>query len=116
MADMPDMVPTMAVTAAFAEGTTVIENVAHLRAKESNRLEVVAAELARMGVKTEVGESSLAVTGGSPHGAEIETYNDHRIAMSFALAGLKTPGVKISGEECVKKSFPDFWEVFAALY
>ncbi|HHP7234827.1 MAG TPA: 3-phosphoshikimate 1-carboxyvinyltransferase [Desulfobacterales bacterium] len=115
MADMPDMVPTMAVTAAFAEGTTVIENVAHLRAKESNRLEAVAAELAKMGVNAETGESSLAVTGGSPHGAEIETYKDHRIAMSFALAGLKTPGVKITGEECVKKSFPNFWEVFASV-
>jgi 3-phosphoshikimate 1-carboxyvinyltransferase len=50
------------------------------------------------------------------HGAEINTYNDHRIAMSFAVAGLAVPGVKIFGEECVAKSFPDFWERFALLY
>jgi 3-phosphoshikimate 1-carboxyvinyltransferase len=54
--------------------------------------------------------------GGHPQGAAIDTYNDHRIAMSFALAGLNVPGIKIKNETCVKKSFPNFWEVFKSLY
>lgn len=116
MADMPDMVPTLAVVAAFARGTTVIENVAHLRAKESDRLGAVAAELKKMGIKADCVGSGLRIVGGNPQGASIDTYNDHRIAMSFALAGLKVPGIKIKDETCVKKSFPKFWEVFESLY
>lgn len=116
MADMPDMVPTLAVVAAFARGTTVIENVAHLRAKESDRLSAVAAELTKMGVTAACTGDGLRIEGGYPRGAVIDTYDDHRIAMSFALAGLKIPGVKIKDETCVKKSFPDFWEVFNSLY
>jgi 3-phosphoshikimate 1-carboxyvinyltransferase len=116
MADMPDMVPTLAVVAAFARGTTVIENVAHLRAKESDRLGAVAAELTKMGIEADCVGSGLRIVGGHPQGAAIDTYNDHRIAMSFALAGLKVPGIKIKDETCVKKSFPNFWEVFNSLY
>jgi len=116
MADMPDMVPTLAVVAAFARGTTVIENVAHLRAKESDRLGAVAAELMKMGIEADCTGSGLRIVGGHPQGAAIDTYNDHRIAMSFALAGLKVPGIKIKDETCVKKSFPNFWEVFKSLY
>lgn len=112
MADMPDVVPTLAVVAAFAVGRTVIRNVAHLRAKESDRLAAVAAELSKMGIDVSVTDDGLAIDGGSPRGAEIDTYDDHRIAMSFAVAGLKVPGVHIKEEMCVKKSFPNFWEVF----
>lgn len=116
MGDIPDMVPTLAVTAAFAEGTTVISNVAHLRAKESDRLAAMADGLTRMGIEARAGADSLIITGGRPHGARIETYDDHRIAMSFAVAGLATPGVVILDETCVGKSFPTFWEVFEGLY
>ena len=116
MADMPDMVPTLAVVAAFARGTTVIENVAHLRAKESDRLGAVVAELTKMGIEADCIGSGLRIVGGNPLSAAIDTYNDHRIAMSFALAGLKVPGIKIKDETCVKKSFPNFWEVFKSLY
>ena len=116
MADMPDMVPTLAVVAAFARGTTVIENVAHLRAKESDRLGAVVAELMKMGIEADCTDSGLRIVGGNPQGAAIDTYDDHRIAMSFALAGLKVPGIKIKDETCVKKSFPNFWEVFKSLY
>jgi 3-phosphoshikimate 1-carboxyvinyltransferase len=115
MGDMPDLVPTLAVVAAFVEGRTVIGNAAHLRAKESDRLAVVVTELRKMGVGAEVTADGLAVTGGGAHGAEIETYDDHRIAMSFALAGLAVPGVKIRNPHCVEKSFPSFWKVFGAL-
>lgn len=116
MSDMPDVVPTLAVIAAFATGQTRIRNVAHLKAKESDRLGAVVAELNKMGVKADCTDTGMVITGGHPKGAEIETYNDHRIAMSFAIAGLKTPGIIIRDEGCVRKSFPNFWEVFEMLY
>ncbi len=118
MGDMPDVVPTLAVVAAFAHGTTVIENIAHLRIKECDRLSAVVTELSKLGVKVEERESAMIIHGdGGVHlkGAEIYTYADHRMAMCFAVAGLRIPGVKISGEECVGKSFPDFWQRFALL-
>ncbi|MCF8094739.1 MAG: 3-phosphoshikimate 1-carboxyvinyltransferase [Desulfobacteraceae bacterium] len=116
MGDMPDLVPTLAVVAAFAHGTTTIRNAAHLRAKESDRLSAVANELAKMGVKVHITEDGLRITGGSPKSAEIETYEDHRIAMSFAVAGLAVPGILIRNPACVEKSFPKFWDVFEGLY
>jgi len=116
MGDMPDIVPTLAVVAAFAAGTTRIKNVAHLRAKESDRLTAVVNELEKMGIAADCDGSTLTITGGRPRGAEIETYNDHRIAMSFAIAGLKAPGTVIRNESCVEKSFPRFWQVFETLY
>ena len=115
MGDMPDMVPTLAVVAAFAEGTTIIRNVSHLKAKESDRLTSVVTELVKMGIDARCSEDELIVTGGKPRGAEIETYGDHRIAMSFAVAGLVTPQTIILGENCVEKSFPNFWSVFEKL-
>jgi len=116
MGDMPDMVPTLAVVAAFAQGTTVIKNVAHLKAKESDRLTAVVNELTKMGVAAHCSDDELTVTGGRPRGAAVETYGDHRIAMSFAVAGLAAPGTVIRDERCVEKSFPNFWEVFEELY
>ncbi len=116
MADMPDLVPTLAVVAAFAEGETKITNVAHLRAKESDRLAAVSAELGKMGVCVVETEDGLTIRGGGARGARIETYDDHRIAMSFALAGLRVSGIEIENEGCVEKSFPDFWRVFEQLY
>jgi 3-phosphoshikimate 1-carboxyvinyltransferase len=116
MRDMPDMVPTLAVTAAFAEGTTVIGNVGHLRIKESDRLLAVAEGLQRLDVQVDEGQDSLTIRGGSPVGALIDPHNDHRIAMSFAVAGLVTRGVRIANETCVDKSFPEFWDRFEELY
>jgi 3-phosphoshikimate 1-carboxyvinyltransferase len=113
MGDLPDMVPTLAVVAAFARGTTTIRNVAHLKAKECDRLAAVMNELGRMGIETHSDGQTLTIVGGTPNGAEIETYNDHRIAMSFAVAGLMAEGTRIRDEHCVDKSFPDFWRVFA---
>ena len=116
MNEMPDLVPTLAVTAAFAQGNTVIQNIRHLRFKESDRLHALAVELNKMGIRVREGEDWLEIEGGKPHGAEIETYDDHRMAMSFAIAGLVIPGVKIKGERCVDKSFPGFWETLQKLY
>ncbi|MDO8955461.1 MAG: 3-phosphoshikimate 1-carboxyvinyltransferase, partial [Deltaproteobacteria bacterium] len=116
MNTMPDLVPTLAIVAAFAQGKTVIRNVGHLRHKESDRLKTVAGELAKMGVEVAEGKDWLQVERGKARGAEIETHNDHRLAMSFAIAGLAVPGIKIKGERCVAKSFPGFWETLKKLY
>ena len=116
MGDMPDLVPTLAVAAAFARGETMIRDVAHLRAKESDRLAAVQTELAKMDISAQIRDDDLIISGGSPHGVKIETYNDHRMAMSFAIAGLRIPGMGIKNESCVAKSFPGFWEVFDQLY
>ena len=116
MGDMPDMVPTLAVLSALRPGRTVIRNAAHLRIKESNRLEAMARELAKTGIHAEEREDGLVIAGGTPRGAEIETYNDHRIAMSFAMMGLVVPGIRIRDGGCVRKSFPGFWEEMGKLY
>jgi len=115
MADMPDMVPTLAVVASFAEGNTVIKNVGHLKEKESDRLSAVLNELLKTGIEAKSTGTDLVIKGGAHRGTEIDTYNDHRIAMSFAIAGLKIPGIFIKDEKCVEKSFPDFWKVFETL-
>ena len=112
---MPDLVPTLSVVAAFAKGDTVIKNISHLRKKESDRISAIANELRKMKIKVEEREDGLIIRGGDPKGATVETYNDHRIAMGFAIAGLKIPGVKITNPACVKKSFPEFWEILEGL-
>ena len=119
MGDMPDVAPTLAVVAAFAEGTTIINNIAHLRIKECDRLSAVVSELRKLGAEVEEEPARMIIHGknggGNLHGATIATYDDHRMAMSFAVAGLRIPGVIISDEQCVVKSFPDFWERFGQM-
>lgn len=113
--DMPDMVPTLAVLAAFRRGKTTITNVEHLRIKESNRLAAMAAELNRAGIKAAETADGLIISGGQMKAADIQTYNDHRIAMSFAVASLAAPGIEIADKKCVDKSFPEFWEELAKI-
>jgi 3-phosphoshikimate 1-carboxyvinyltransferase len=108
--DMPDMVPTLAMLAAFRKGQTVISNVAHLRIKESNRLAALVAELNRTGIEAQEMSEGLVIQGGKMRPAKILTYNDHRMAMSFAIAGLVVQGIEISDKKCVDKSFPSFWQ------
>lgn len=111
----PDVVPTLAVVASFAKGTTQITGVDHLQGKESNRIEAPKEELTKMGVKVSSTENSLTVTGTEPHGATVDTHGDHRIAMSLAVAGSRIPGMIINNPEVVNKSFPDFWSTIEAL-
>ena len=113
MSDLPDMVPSVAVAAAFAKGTSRFTNIGHLRHKECDRLAVMASELNKMGCSAECDETSLIIRGGAKmHGARIDPHDDHRIAMSFAVAGLVTGRQIIENEMCAAKSFPDFWERF----
>jgi len=111
MGRWPDVVPTLAVVAAFAQGTTVIKNVAHLRIKETDRLKAVARELSKIGTSVKELEDGLIIEGAKDmHRSMIDTYDDHRIAMAFAVAGLRVPGIRIKDPACVQKSFPSFWQ------
>jgi 3-phosphoshikimate 1-carboxyvinyltransferase len=109
MGDYPDIVPTLAMVAAYANGQTKISNIGHLKFKETDRISNTATELAKMGIKTKVTEDTMVVHGGRPKGAEIESYNDHRMNMSFATAALFADGTSvINGAEAVTKSYPQF--------
>jgi 3-phosphoshikimate 1-carboxyvinyltransferase len=106
-----DTAPTLAVLGAFASSPVSIRNVQHLRWQESDRLHAVATELARLGVEVEERDDGLTVHPAPPRPtAPVQTYDDHRIAMSFALAGLVVDGIRIVDPGCVAKTFPDFFE------
>ena len=122
MGACPDLVPTVAMVAAFAAGTTRMENIAHLRLKECDRISACAAELARAGVRCEEEEGALTVYGLGPdmpdirEGTVFRTYNDHRIAMACSLLGLgRGQSVRVDDPSVVRKSFPEFWNVWSAL-
>jgi len=105
-----DEIPVLAVAAAFAKGTTIIKDAAELRVKESDRLAVMATQLTRMGAKVTERPDGLEITGGTPlQGAELEAHDDHRIAMSLAIAALTAKGKTIiGGAESASISYPDF--------
>ncbi len=116
MNQMPDIVPTLAVASVFADGTTTIRNVANLRHKETDRLKALAFELRKIGANIEEMPDGLRIKRRRLQKAIIKTYNDHRMAMSFAVAGLAISGIRIKNPACVAKSFPDFWDKFNELY
>lgn len=109
MVDAPDLVPSLAVTALCAEGRTVIKNVASLRHKESDRLRALATELTRAGARVEELPDGLCIEPGPAREAVIETYDDHRIAMSFGILGLVRGQIAIADPAVVRKSYPGFW-------
>ncbi|HJD97431.1 3-phosphoshikimate 1-carboxyvinyltransferase [Mailhella massiliensis] len=122
MGACPDLVPTVAMAAAYAEGDTRMENIAHLRIKECDRIAACAAELARAHVPCEEEEGALTVHGLAPdlpdikEGTVFHTYNDHRIAMAAALLGLgRGQRIVVDDPAVVRKSFPEFWNVWSAL-
>jgi 3-phosphoshikimate 1-carboxyvinyltransferase len=115
MSALPDMVITLAALAPFADRPTTIRNVALIRHHETDRLAAVATELRKLGVRVEEYADGLTIYPGAVQPAQIDTYHDHRMAMGFALVGLRVPGVAIAGAECVAKTFPDFFERFALL-
>ena len=116
MGDMPDAVLAVAVAAAFASGATRITNVANLRIKESDRLAALETELRKLGADAEAGSDWLTVRSRAVCGAEIETYDDHRMAMAFSLAGLVLAGVVIRDPACVAKTWPGFFEDMGGLW
>jgi 3-phosphoshikimate 1-carboxyvinyltransferase len=113
---MPDIVPTLAAIAPLASGPVEIRNVANLRVKESDRLATVTSELRRLGATVEERSDGLVIQPGwSTEPVVVETHNDHRIAMSFAIAGLARGNVTIANEQVVSKSYPRFWRTLDEL-
>ncbi|MCD6489569.1 MAG: hypothetical protein J7K20_02440, partial [Thermodesulfobacterium sp.] len=105
------------VLGAVAEGKTFLKGAPHLRYKETDRIKAMVTELRKLGVKAEELPDGAIIEGTTNfNSALINTYDDHRIAMSFAILGLKTGNIKIENPECVAKSFPDFWEYLERLY
>jgi 3-phosphoshikimate 1-carboxyvinyltransferase len=128
MRDISDTMPTLAAIAPFASGPVRIEDVANTRVKECDRLEACAENLRRLGVEVATGPDWIEIrpdaggrradgsgAGGAPTGADVKTYGDHRIVMSFAVTGLRVPGVTFDDPGCVRKTFPGFHEAFAEL-
>ena len=110
METCPDQVQTLAVLAAFAKGKTIVTGIQTLKLKETDRLKAIRQELKKMGIRTSATQKTLTIYGGDPKSAEIETYGDHRMAMSFAIAGRLIPDLKIKNPEVVTKTFPEFWQ------
>lgn len=116
MRNIPDTAPTLAAVAIFAETPTRIRGIASARVKESDRVSATVAELRKIGAEVDEHPDGMTIhPAKEPHGAVIETYNDHRIAMAFSVAGLKIPGVIIQHPACVSKTFPNFFEVLGNL-
>jgi 3-phosphoshikimate 1-carboxyvinyltransferase len=110
-----DTVQTLAVVALFAKGETTIRNVGHIRHKETDRIAALAAELRKLGAEVLERDDGLAIRPGEHHSAAIHTYNDHRMAMSFAIAGLRIAGLRINNPGCVEKTYPAFFEDLAGV-
>ncbi|MSQ23694.1 MAG: 3-phosphoshikimate 1-carboxyvinyltransferase [Chloroflexi bacterium] len=105
-----DMALTLCAIAPFAEGPTEIRNIGHTRFQESDRIAAATAELRRLGQEVEEFRDGLRITPRPVIPATVRTYQDHRVAMAFALVGLKTPGVAIQDPSCTSKTFPEYWD------
>ncbi|MGC8767214.1 MAG: 3-phosphoshikimate 1-carboxyvinyltransferase [Brevinematia bacterium] len=117
MNDIPDLVQTLAVIALFSDNPTTIRNVYNLRVKETDRLKALSNEIKKLGGEVEEYQDGIKII---PHKeykpAKISTYNDHRMAMSFSLAGLRIDGIVIENYKCTSKTFPSYWDYFEFLY
>ncbi len=112
---MSDTAQTLAAVAVFAEGPTRITGIGFIRAKETDRIEAVATELSRLGIDAREERDGLLIHPGRPSPGVVATYDDHRMAMSFALLGLVVPGIAIADPGCVAKTFPSYFEVLEQL-
>jgi 3-phosphoshikimate 1-carboxyvinyltransferase len=113
LSDMPDVAQTLAVVCAFATGPSTIRGLRTLRVKETDRLAALSAELEKLGAHARVEGDTLAIAppaGNRLQAAAIDTYDDHRMAMSFAVAGTRAPCITIRDVECASKTYPRFFE------
>ncbi len=115
MNDFSDQALTMAVIAAYGESDTVIRNIGHIKGQECNRMEAIVNELSRAGINCSMDQDNIYIYGGCVQAAEIETYDDHRVAMAFSLLGIRTYGIKIIDPKCCKKTFENYFEVLDSL-
>lgn len=115
MKDFSDQTMTLAALAPFADADIRIENVGHIRLQECDRLHAISEELARLGIQCEEEADAVTIHPGTPHAGIIQTYDDHRMAMAFALIGLKTSGIEIDNPMCCRKTFEEYFDVLDAL-
>ena len=115
MAHISDTAQTLAVVAAFADGPTHVTGIGFIRGKETDRIRAVVAELRRVGVEATEEQDGFTVHPGRVNPATVHTYSDHRMAMAFAVAGLRAPGIQIADPGCVAKTFPGFWHLLDGL-
>jgi 3-phosphoshikimate 1-carboxyvinyltransferase len=115
MADLSDVAQTLAVVAPFASTPTRVTGIGFIRKKETDRVGAVVRELTRLGVPAQEEPDGFVIQPGLPLPGEVETYEDHRMAMSFALLGLVRPGIVISNPGCVSKTFPTYFDVLETL-
>ena len=113
--DLADSIMTAIVLAPFAPQTTRFTELGRLRVQECERVKALRTELSKCGARVEESGDTLTIHPGPLHGAEIETYNDHRIAMCFGMLGLRVPGMRLSKPACVRKTFPNFFAKLAEL-
>ena len=115
LSDCIDLLPTVAVLAAVAEGTSEFEGIGRARLKESNRVAAVREGLEKMGVKVAEEENRMTITGSSLKSAVVDSHDDHRIAMAFSILGTRAGNTTINGAECVSKTFPEFWDILKSI-
>jgi 3-phosphoshikimate 1-carboxyvinyltransferase len=116
MGDLSDTAPTLAAVAVFAASPTRARGIGFIRHKETDRVGNVVHELQRCGIRAEEEPDGFVVHPGTPQPATVATYHDHRMAMSFALLGLRAPGIHIADPSCVAKTFPSFWNALDTLH
>lgn len=116
MNDFSDQTMTLAAIAPFAKTPTYIKNIGHIRLQESDRIHAIVTELTRVGIKVEEEQDAIRIHPGTPHAALIQTYDDHRMAMAFALIGLKCEGIVIDNCECCGKTFENYFSVLDSLH
>ena len=109
--DCSDQTMTLAALAVFAKTPTIIRNIGHIRLQESDRIHAIVTELKKMGITCEEADDSITIYPGTPQPAEIDTYNDHRMAMAFSLIGLKAEGIVINDPDCTAKTFENYFEL-----
>ena len=115
LTDCIDLLPTMAVLAACAEGESRFSGIRSARLKESNRVDAVKQELQKTGIRVLEEENQIIIMGGQPHGAVIDSHADHRMAMAFGVLGTAVGDTIIEDAESVEKTYPDFWKALSVL-
>ena len=115
MAQISDTAQTLAVVAAFANSPTRVTGIGFIRGKETDRIGAVVTELQRLGIDADEEADGFVVRPGPLRAGTVQTYDDHRMAMSFALAGLRVPGVQVADPGCVAKTFPGYWDLLDEL-
>ena len=110
-----DTWPTLAAIAPFADNKVIIRNIEHTRWQETDRIHAVVTELRKLRVHVDEREDGVEISPSRIAPTAIDTYNDHRIAMSFSLIGLKVPGIRIKNPSCVNKTFPTYFDVLQTL-